>query len=396
MSDYLKKHWKLIIPLLIVLAVALGLLQRSGNPYFGQNRRTTINNQPAGQDEFKYFYDKSRELSQQDNNHTTASFLAVGDIMLSRNVAAKIQSSKNIDLPFSRMADILKGVDFSFGNLESPITASGGIIGGHAMIFSAPQEYAKGLSDYKFKALNLANNHALDQGTAGLTSTIKYLDDKNIQHVGAGKNLNDAWQPAVAEANGIKICFVGASYASVNNNGKTTNDYVARIEDMDNLKTAIASAKLQCDFTIATMHAGAEYTRTPNQAQTNFAHAAIDDGADLVIGGHPHWTQTMEKYQGKYIFYSLGNFIFDQEWSQDTKEGLALKIQISKNQVPNQTASGAASLDDLQGSRTPAKLESVELIPVIVENYSTPRPANADETKRILDKIGVTNNLITP
>ena len=78
------------------------------------------------------------------------------------------------------------------------------------------------------------------------------------------------------------------------------------------------------------MHAGTEYTRTPMPQQITFAHAAIDDGADIVIGAHPHWVQTIEKYKGKYIFYSLGNFIFDQAWSQETMEGLTLKITVSK------------------------------------------------------------------
>jgi poly-gamma-glutamate synthesis protein (capsule biosynthesis protein) len=131
------------------------------------------------------------------------------------------------------------------------------------------------------------------------------------------------------------------------------------------------------------MHAGTEYMRTPNQNQTEFAHAAIDAGADMVIGHHPHWIQTTEKYQGKYIFYSLGNFIFDQMWSQDTKEGLALKITLSKIPAPR-----------LQGTPVPAKLEKLELVPVIIENYSTPRLANEVESLRILKKIDLETKIL--
>ncbi len=197
---------------------------------------------------------------------------------------------------------------------------------------------------------------------------------------------------------------MGASYASVNDGGKTTNNYVARIEDLDNLKSAILNLKSKSDFVVVTMHAGTEYTRTPNDAQIKFAHAAIDDGADMVIGSHPHWVQAVEKYEGKYIFYSLGNFIFDQMWSQDTKEGLALKITVSKNggcppspPLGEMSAGGGqrGCTDDLQGSRIPAKLDSIKLIPVIIQN-SQPRPATADESKKILDKIGQTQNIITP
>ena len=131
------------------------------------------------------------------------------------------------------------------------------------------------------------------------------------------------------------------------------------------------------------MHAGTEYTHQPNKAQITFAHAAIDYGADMVIGHHPHWIQKIEKYNNKYIFYSLGNFIFDQMWSQETKEGLALKITLSKNLTPA-----------LQGPKTMAELDYIELLPVIIENFSTPRPATAEETKTILNKIGETNTIL--
>jgi poly-gamma-glutamate synthesis protein (capsule biosynthesis protein) len=258
------------------------------------------------------------------------------------------------------------------------------VVGGHSLVFGAPSDYILGLVNYNFKSLNLANNHALDQGIKGLEYTLNYLDEKNIKHVGAGKNLNEAWQPAIVETRGIKICFIGASYASINDSGKTQNNYVARIDDNENLKLAIQNSKSLCNFVVTTMHAGTEYTRKPNNIQIQFAHNAIDFGADVVIGAHPHWVQTIEKYKDKYIFYSLGNFIFDQEWSQETKEGLALKIQVSK----------ANNQNSLQGTQTFAKLENIELIPVILENYSTPRPANEDEAKKILKKIGLDSQFL--
>lgn len=114
----------------------------------------------------------------------------------------------------------------------------------------------------------------------------------------------------------------------------------------------------------------------------------------MVIGSHPHWIQTVEKYNNKYIFYSLGNFIFDQMWSRETKEGLTLKIQISKSKFQNSQTPSAATLDDLQGQQIPAKLKNIELIPIIIEGYSTPRPANEQETKKILEKIGITEKFL--
>ena len=391
------KYWKIIIPSLFALAMLLGLAQRSNNPYLNfQSRIFHFENSSPSDKSLTDYYNLSKQLAGQNQASSTVNFLAVGDIMLSRNVAASIKKTENPLLPFSQMANVLNGADFAFGNLESPFSGSDYFNASGSMVFNAPKNNITGLTEYKFKILNLANNHALDQGIKGSDYTIKYLSDNQIQHIGAGDNLDQAWQPAIIEQNGIKIGFVGASYSSINDSGKTKNDYVARIENLEKLKATIYKLKAECDFIVATMHAGVEYTRTPNQAQKNFAHAAIDAGADMVIGSHPHWIQTMEKYNDKYIFYSLGNFIFDQMWSTDTKEGLVLKIQVSKNQGPNPIISGAAKSDDLQGQRVPAKLDKIELIPIVIENYSTPRPGNEQETKKILEKIGQNSSVLMP
>ena len=109
---------------------------------------------------------------------------------------------------------------------------------------------------------------------------------------------------------------------------------------------------------------GTEYTRTPSVQQKNFAHNAVDSGADFVVGAHPHWIQTPEQYQGKWIFYSLGNFVFDQMWSEETREGLTAEF-------------------NFQGK----KLSQITLKPVIIDNYCCPRWANPDETSAILNRI---------
>ncbi len=399
----MNKYLKIILPIFLLIVIAITIFYFRKNLFSSTTKVTHFNTQSA--DTLEGYYQKSQELSKSAGQQTSAvSFLAVGDIMLSRNVAAKINAAKDANLPFSKMTDVLKSSDFNFGNLESPLVNDGNaIIGGHAMVFASPSSSAQSLINNNFKILNLANNHAFDQGLLGLNSTTNFLNALNIKHVGTGNNLTEAWAPAVVQANGISICFIGASFSSINDGGKQKNNYVARIEDLDNLKSSINTAKTQCNFTVVTMHAGTEYTRTPNTAQTTFAHAAIDDGADMIIGAHPHWAQTIEKYKEKYIFYSLGNFIFDQEWSQETKEGLTLKITVSKTGATQTTTAAdingprgapAATLDDLQGGKQPATLVSVELLPVILENYSTPRPATEEETKKILQKIGETENLL--
>ncbi len=409
--------------MLVVLVAGLGVLGwQVARNYAGSNHQTFVKNPASGGDLESYY--KKAQLAQPmpAPAETTATFLAVGDIMLSRNVAAKSLAARDPLLPFKGAADLLAFTDFNFANLESPLSGNDKYNPSGSLVFNAVPALAAGLSQYNFKILNLANNHALDQGETGLKYTSDFLDQAGIRRVGLGANLDEAWQPAIVEVRGIKIAFIGASYSSVNDSGQTRNGFVARIDDVERLRKAVAAARQSgADFIVVTMHAGTEYTRTPSAAQTAFAHAAIDADADMVIGAHPHWIQTIEKYQGKYIFYSLGNFIFDQMWSRDTREGLAIKITLSKiggtgatsatanlvpfnsappNSVPSNSAAfnsaspNAAGLNDLQGQRAAATIKQIELVPIIIDNYCCPRVANEEEKNMILNKINQKGNII--
>lgn len=315
-------------------------------------------------------------------------FLSVGDMMISRGVQKAIDGAGDPLLPFRPLADVFKSTDFNFGNLECPISGNDNVYG-KGLIFNAHTKDVAGLNEYNFKVVNQANNHAMDQRLPGLQNTMKFLTDHHIEYLGVGNNLDEAWTPKIIEVKGVKFGFIGACYSSVNDGGVTRNDYVARIEDHDRLKAAIDKIRGQVDFILVTMHAGIEYTRKPEQHQIDFAHAAIDDGADIVIGAHPHWIQINELYKGKYIFYSLGNFIFDQEWSRDTKEGLTLRITLTKKAWP-------IPIPGVQNLIADTGVKQIELVPVILEKYSTPRKATPDEVKSIFAKIGATDAIMKP
>ncbi len=126
------------------------------------------------------------------------------------------------------------------------------------------------------------------------------------------------------------------------------------MQETQKLTSAVQMAKAQADFVVVMMHAGAEYTREPTKLQRDFSRQAIDAGADIVFGAHSHWTQGIESYQGKYIFYSLGNFVFDQEFSTETKTGLAVQVFLTK-----------------QSDHT--SINQIELHPILIENYGQPR-----------------------
>lgn len=302
-------------------------------------------------------------------------FITVGDIMLSRLVARRAEKANDPYWMWKNIRDFMTQSDFNIWNLESPTNGTPLYSYEETMIFNAPPKLIETLSVMNFLLLNLANNHALDQGETWLKITQKLLREKGMIQVGTGENLQEAWTPRIVEKNGIKIAFISASYASINDDGTTTNEYVARIQHTQKLRKSIETAKKEADYTIVIMHAGSEYTRTPTPLQQKFARTAIDSGADMVIGGHPHWTQWIEKYGDKYIFYSLGNFIFDQDFSYETKTGLALQVFLTKTDAIT-------------------KLDRVELHPITIENYGQPRLLSWEAKKRALNDIGQIDTII--
>lgn len=301
-------------------------------------------------------------------------FVAVGDIMLSRGVARAIDAAGRPEYPFTKLSDVLLSSDFNFGNLEGPISGNDRRTG-KGLIFNTRRDHVKGLTTFNFKVISLANNHALDQGLKSLRFTRQFLDQMGIQYVGAGDDLARAWEPAVMTANGIRIAFVGASYTSYNDGGASRSVSIARMEDESLLRASMQKARSESDLVVVSMHAGNEYTRKPNRSQIAFAKAAIDAGADVVIGSHPHWIQRMEFYRGRPIFYSLGNFIFDQPWPE-TRTGLMLKVIVKKQELDEQ-----------------ARIDQIDMLPVLIER-GAPRLASKDEAAAILRRIGIENPVI--
>lgn len=296
----------------------------------------------------------------------TTLFLA-GDIMLSRNVDAAIVKANDPTLPFHKVADIIKNADISFANLESPFNDRGDHSIEGSLIFNADPKSVEGLKFAGFDILSTANNHAFDQGETGILLTKALLNTNEILPIGTGTECHDG---TVLEKNNIKFGFLAYSYSALNNGGKTADPLVCTQNEQ--AINDIANIKSKVDILIVSMHAGTEYKRHPNADQITFARRAIDAGADLVIGHHPHWIQTIEQYKDKWILYSLGNFVFDQMWSQDTREGLT----------------AIATFENKQ-------LKKIELKPVIIDDYCCPRWANNQETLAILKKINpVTNTAI--
>jgi len=285
--------------------------------------------------------------------------IAVGDIMLSRDVASTMKRHNDYKYPFLNTADFLKTADITFGNLECPITP-GRIIETSEMVFRADPQAVEGLNYAGFDILSLANNHTMNFGEKGIEDTLKYLKEADIKFVGAGKNEKESYEPKILEMNGLKIAFlayadsslVPASYQA------TENKPGIAFMNISKMQEDVKATKEKANFVIVSMHSGVEYAKEPNQNQINFAHSAIDAGADLIIGHHPHIVQKVEKYKDRYILYSLGNFVFDQMWSIETREGIIVKITFDKNGIKN-----------------------IDFTPVLIENYSQPKILDKTDSK---------------
>lgn len=288
----------------------------------------------------------------------SVSFIAVGDVMLSRDVASTYKRNGGPSWVFDTTRSYLKSADFVFANLETPVTA-GSPVPTASMSFRSDPEVVPAMRDANIGVVSLANNHVMNAGVTGLADTLRNLDGGGIQHSGAGENLTAALAPVIVVRNGIKIAFLAFNDTDVvpSSYGATATHPGTALMDISRMTTAVQSAKTESDVVIVSMHSGKEYTPSPDVSQTAFARAAIDAGAALVIGHHPHVVQTVEQYKGKYILYSLGNFIFDQMWSADTQRGMTVRIDLDKN--------GVTRLD---------------FRPVLIQNYGQPTlmPNGAD------------------
>jgi len=197
------------------------------------------------------------------------------------------------------------------------------------MVFGADPVTIEGLKYAGFDVVSLANNHFGDQGLAGMYFTFSHLDENGIEYIGAGKSESQAREPKIIERHGVKFAFLGYNdiESAIRKGYAATSEKPGfAVLTKDNLIQDIQRAKKQAHIVIVSIHWGTEYEELPTKRQKELAYLAIDSGALLVIGHHPHIVQPSERYKDGYIFYSLGNFVFDQMWLENTRKGLIAKI----------------------------------------------------------------------
>lgn len=262
------------------------------------------------------------------------SIAVTGDIMIGRNVGGILSQDSS---PLEAVSNVTSNVDLLLINFENAATSSENAVKGDIPLKCDPSLVPTVKANNNTVAA-LANNHACDYGINGMKDTIKNLNAAGITPVGAGNNESDAHSPVTKEIGGRNISIF--NYMDSNNfaeydyevmpyaNGSSPgySAYNAQAAQKD-----IANARGNgSDFVIAYLHFGNEYSTSPNEDQIKIAHELIDDGADVVIGTHPHVTHRIEMYNGKPIFYSLGNFVFDMS-GNGVENAYMLKIDLVNN-----------------------------------------------------------------
>jgi hypothetical protein len=258
------------------------------------------------------------DISGTNHEKNQIKLLLVGDLMFDRGIRYYADKNGGNKYIFDKISDELQSNDLVIANLEGPITDNKSISTGtvpestNNYVFTFDTSVAKTLYDENIGLVDLGNNHIFNFGYAGLASTEQYLDNADVGYFGAPNDKRGI----IKNIKGVRIAFISYNQFS----GDEQNTVIDEIKE----------DKVKADIIIVFSHWGAEYILTPSDAIKNLAHSFVDAGADLVVGSHPHVIEPMEIYNGKRIYYSLGNFIFDQYFSEYVRNGLGVILKIDR------------------------------------------------------------------
>jgi poly-gamma-glutamate synthesis protein (capsule biosynthesis protein) len=298
--------------------------------------------------------------------------LVVGDVMLSRGVPDPAAA-------LAPMSALLRRADLTVGNLESTLSTRGEPTQGGDSFGGSPALLGP-LRAAGFDALSLANNHAGDFGEQALMDTVGTLASSPVVPFGAGKNAAAASRPAVIERGGVRFGFVGFNaIGETQRAGPTTpGAFSLRMPprtgplvqaDLDRVLGAVRRTARRADVVVVLPHWGTQYTHLPEPVQRRVGRDLVRAGADLVVGGHPHWVQGVDAVGDVPVLHSLGNFVFDMDFMEQTMEGVVLRA----------TFWGA-------------ELRAVRLLPYRMEAGSfAPRRVAGAAAARILDDVWSTS-----
>lgn len=304
---------------------------------------------------------------------TPWSLTVAGDIIIGRTVYQQEAKFGDYTSSFTKVKDLLSGADYTIANAEW--TAADGIAYPlQGMSFASPTKSLDGLTYAGIDAVSLANNHSMNGGVLAFEQMLTSLTSRSIGYFGAGKNSAQAHAPYIADIKGIKVAFLG--YTAIPGNfeaGPTTTGnafikiapwYPFNEADIVQMEADIKTAKTKADVVIPFFHWSEEYVHTPNEQMRQVAHRAVEAGATMVVASHPHWVQGIEWYKDTLIAYSLGNFVFDQEQTLKTKQGVVLLTEFAGN-----------------------RLTKASFTPIQIENYYQPHILDGTAAQEVLNNI---------
>ncbi len=293
---------------------------------------------------------------------------AAGDVMFDRGVRSAI-AAHGADWPLSAVADVFRGADIGFVNLETALTTAGERLPGKGIWFRSDPSFAGRLRDAGVNIVSLANNHALDYGRDAFAAALDALEAAGVAASGGGRNAQEARRAAIIRRNGITVAFLSYSeLAPVFWSWTNPQTFMAGAStpgipgwNVEQILSDIRRTKSMCHHVIVSFHWGDEYSRMPAERQTALGRAAIDAGASVVLGHHPHVLQPVEVYRSGVIFYSLGNFVFDQK-KVHTRDSLIARLVL-----------------------TPYGVDAVQLVPAFIEDCR-PKPLHGLEARAALNR----------
>jgi poly-gamma-glutamate synthesis protein (capsule biosynthesis protein) len=359
----LRRHWRLAGVAALLLASAIGAIQLTAS--HGSRPAAVVVPYP-------------HELAQ-------VSFAVAGDVIphvpVRAAAAAAGDGAQGWAALFSDVSDVFEKADFGFVNLETPV-APAHSRGSKPFMFDAPVALLEGLKASGIKIVSFANNHVMDQGWAGFAETRGHLREQGLLFVGSGDTAQQAWQPVVVEANGIKVGWLGMT-RWLNGNRNPDKDDQPHVNffpypnesggaagmDEAGVLEAVKKARAQCDLLVVSIHWGIEYAPAPRPEDVETAHKMLEAGASVIVGHHPHVLEPVETYttqdgRDAVIFYSLGNFLSNQ--SRTYVDGL----MPDKNGDPRDEMIGlfSAVRKDYGPAGVRVELGHVGILPVWGEN----------------------------
>ncbi|MDP9237278.1 MAG: CapA family protein [Chloroflexota bacterium] len=296
--------------------------------------------------------------------------LFTGDLIPARCTYAKIEAlGGDYTLPFQPLHDLLAGADITIGSLDATASDAGTPFGcTPTFSLAAPAAAVAGFRYAGYDVIAHAANHIKDCGIdpcgdRAMLETDANLRAAGIASVGSGRNLTEARAPVIVVRNGVAFAFLayddiaGYYHATADDPGSAPLDPETIAED-------VAAARKFAHVVIIVPHWGIEYTSMPSERQQEFVRAAAAAGADMIVGNHPHWPQAHERIGNMFVAYALGNFVFDQDWSLETQQGVLLDVTF-----------------------TGTRMTSTRYIPIHIYDQYQPRLADGPEAKEILDRI---------